>query len=72
MGVHMKIKEFHGFVYTRAAAAANFIYISTGIPSDVHEYKFFSERALCVRAVRISSILGWKYVELLQLGMTSS
>ena len=47
----MKIKEFHGFVYTRAAAAANFIYISTGIPSDVHEYKKnFRARALCTRS----------------------
>ena len=58
----MQIKEFRGFVYTRATAAANFIYISTGIPSDVHEYKKISERALCVRAVRISSIFVWKYV----------
>ena len=47
----MKIKEFHGFVYTRAAAAANFIYTSTGIPSDVHEYKkIFRARALCTRS----------------------
>ena len=47
----MKIKEFHGFVYTRATAAANFINISTGIPSDVHEYKKnFRARALCTRS----------------------
>ena len=47
----MKIKEFHGFVYTRATAAANFINISTGIPSDVHEYKkIFRARALCTRS----------------------
>ena len=61
----MQIKKFHGFVYTRATAAANFIYISTGIPSDVHEDKKIAGRALCVRAVRRgSSILVWKYVVL--------
>ena len=47
----MEIKEFRGFVYTRAAAAANFIYISTGLPSEVHEYlKKFRARALCTRS----------------------
>ena len=47
----MQIREFHGFVYTRATAAANFINISTGIPSDVHEYKKnFRARALCTRS----------------------
>ena len=45
-----KNEEFRGFVYTRAAAADNFIYISTGLPSDVHGYKKNSGRALCARA----------------------
>ena len=54
MGVHMKIKEFHGFVYTRAAAAANFIYISTGLPSDMHWYrKIFRARAVCARRMKL-------------------
>ena len=46
----MQIKDFRGFVYTRAAAAVNFIYISIGIPSEVHRpKKIFRARAVCTR-----------------------
>jgi hypothetical protein len=49
----IQIKEFRGFVYTRAAAAANFIYISIGIPSEVHGHKKkFRARALCTRRTK--------------------
>jgi len=49
----MKIKEFHGFAYTRAAAADNFIHISTGLLSDMHGCEnFFRARAVCTRRTK--------------------